>query len=142
MSLSAVLRRDQFELGLTTIILSHVTFSMSYVTMTYIGRLQDFDWSADRGRPGPGATVDDGAARLRPLLAPDRGRGPARLHALDRRLRDHSSSSPGRIDHLAGPDLQHDQARPAALINALSTLLLVVTFVTVWLSQRLMGDTR
>jgi ABC-type spermidine/putrescine transport system permease subunit II len=28
------------------------------------------------------------------------------------------------------------------LINALSTLLVVVTFVTVWLSQRLMGDKR
>nr|MCU0231927.1 ABC transporter permease [Acidobacteriota bacterium] len=28
------------------------------------------------------------------------------------------------------------------LINALSTLLLVVTFVTVWLSQRLIGDKR
>ena len=34
-----------FELGMTTIIIAHVTFCMSYVTMVVLGRLQEFDKS-------------------------------------------------------------------------------------------------
>ena len=33
------------ELGMTTIIIAHVTFCLSYVTMVVLGRLQDFDHS-------------------------------------------------------------------------------------------------
>ena len=35
----------KMELGMTTIIIAHITFCMSYVTMVVLGRLQDFDSS-------------------------------------------------------------------------------------------------
>jgi spermidine/putrescine transport system permease protein len=34
----------RLQLGYLTIVVSHVTFCVSYVTMVVLGRLQDFDW--------------------------------------------------------------------------------------------------
>ncbi|MCU0223602.1 MAG: ABC transporter permease [Acidobacteria bacterium] len=122
-----------FELGLTTIILSHVTFSMSYVTMTVLGRLQDFDWSLIEAAQDLGADWWTTIRRvLLPLLAP---------LSIDDFVITFFVAGPGsttlpvRIYSM----IKHGQP---PLINALSTLLLVVTFATVWLSQRLMGDKR
>jgi spermidine/putrescine transport system permease protein len=133
-----------FELGLATIILSHVTFSMSYVTMTVLGRLQDFDWSLIEAAQDLGADWWATVRRvLLPLLAP--GIAAGALLAFTLSIDDFvitffvsgpgSTTLPVRIYSM----IKHGQP---PLINALSTLLLVVTFVTVWLSQRLMGDKR
>ncbi len=133
-----------FQLGLTTIALSHVTFSVSYVTMTVLGRLQDFDWSLIEAAQDLGADTWTTVRRvLLPLLAP--GIAAGALLAFTLSIDDFvitffvsgpgSTTLPVRIYSM----IKHGQP---PLINALSTLLLVVTFVTVWLSQRLMGDKR
>jgi len=127
------------ELGLFTIFLAHVTFCLSYVAMVVLGRLQDFDDSVVE------AALDLGAGWwtvtwriLLPLLAP--GILAGGLLAFTLSIDDFvisffvagpgSTTLPIRIYSM----IKHG-APP--LINALSTLLLLVTFVAVWLSQRL-----
>lgn len=45
-----------FELGLTTVIIAHVTFSLSYVMMTVVGRLQTLDRSYEDAARDLGAS--------------------------------------------------------------------------------------
>ena len=133
-----------FELGLTTIILSHITFSMSYVTMTVLGRLQDFDWSLVEAAQDLGADAWTAARRvLLPLLAP--GIAAGALLAFTLSVDDFvitffvagpgTTTLPLRIYSM----IKHGSP---PLINALSTLMLVFTALTVWLSQRLLKETR
>jgi spermidine/putrescine transport system permease protein len=131
-------------LGLFTIWIAHVTFCLSYVALVVLGRLQDFDWALveaaqDLGA-GPWATV---TRVLLPLLAP--GIAAGALLAFTLSLDDFvitffvagpgSTTLPLRIYSM----IKHGSP---PLINALSTLLLLFTFTTVWLSQRLLGDRR
>ena len=46
----------EMELGMTTIIIAHITFCMSYVTMVVLGRLQEFDSSLVEAAQDLGAT--------------------------------------------------------------------------------------
>ena len=131
------------ELGLFSIFLAHVTFCVSYVAMVVLGRLQDFDDSVVE------AALDLGAGWwtitwriLLPLLAP--GILAGGLLAFTLSIDDFvisffvagpgSTTLPIRIYSM----IKHGSP---PLINALSTLLLVVTFVAVWLSQRLATPT-
>jgi spermidine/putrescine transport system permease protein len=127
------------DLGLLTVVLAHVTFSLSYVAMVVLGRLEGFDDSLLE------AARDLGAGRwyttrrvLLPLLAP--GIAAGGLLAFTLSVDDFvitffvagpgTTTLPIRIYSM----IKHGSP---PLINALSALLLLVTFVAVWLSQRL-----
>ncbi len=133
-----------FKLGMITIFISHITFCISYVTMVVLGRLQDFDWSLVEASHDLGAGPGQTARRvLLPLLAP--GIAAGALLAFTLSLDDFvitffvagpgSTTLPLRIYSM----IKHGSP---PLINALSTLLILLTFTTVWLSQRLMGEKR
>jgi spermidine/putrescine transport system permease protein len=127
------------DLGLLTVVLAHVTFSLSYVAMVVLGRLEGFDDSLLE------AARDLGAGRwyttrrvLLPLLAP--GIAAGGLLAFTLSVDDFvitffvagpgTTTLPIRIYSM----IKHGSL---PLINALSTILLLVTFLAVWLSQRL-----
>lgn len=129
-----------FQLGLLTIYLAHVTFCISYVAMVVLARLQDFDFAVIEASQDLGAGWWDTTWRvLLPMLAP--GIAAGGLLAFTLSIDDFvitffvagpgSTTLPIRIYSM----IKHSRNMP--IINALSTLLLVVTFVAVWSSQRL-----
>jgi spermidine/putrescine transport system permease protein len=128
-----------FELSLITIFLAHVTFCISYVTMVVLGRLQDFDYAIVEAAQDLGANWLLTVRRvLLPLLMP--GIIAGALLAFTLSIDDFvitffvagpgSTTLPIRIYSM----IKHG-APP--LINALSSILLLITFVTVFFSQRL-----
>ncbi|MBM3312654.1 MAG: ABC transporter permease subunit [Candidatus Aminicenantes bacterium] len=127
------------RLGLTTIFLAHVTFCVSYVALVVLGRLQDFDDSVLEAAQDLGAGWWTTTRRvLLPMLAPGLLAGGLLAFTLsvDDFVITFFVAGPGAttlpirvysmIKHGATP-----------LINALSTLLLALTFLTVGASQRL-----
>ena len=127
------------QLGLFTIFLAHVTFCISYVAMVVLARLQDFDFSIIEAAQDLGADWWTATWRvLLPLLAP--GIAAGGLLAFTLSVDDFvitffvagpgSTTLPIRIYSM----IKHGSP---PLINALSTLLLVVTCATVYASQRL-----
>ena len=139
MSLLLMFVAMKIQLGLFTIFLAHVTFCISYVAMVVLARLQDFDFSVIEAAQDLGASWWQAATRvLLPLLFP--GIAAGALLAFTLSLDDFvitffvagpgSTTLPIRIYSM----IKHGSP---PLINALSTILLVVTFAAVWLSQRL-----
>lgn len=127
------------RLGLFTIFLAHVTFCISYVAMVVLARLQDFDFSVVEAAQDLGANAWVTARRvLAPMLAP--GIASGALLALTLSFDDFVISF-----FVAGPGSTTLPIRiysmikfgSPALLNALSTLLLFVTFTLVWISQHL-----
>ena len=127
------------KLGLFTIFLAHVTYCISYVTMVVLARLQDFDFSVIEAAQDLGANWWETAVKvLLPLLAP--GIAAGALLAFTLSVDDFvisffvagpgSTTLPIRIYSM----IKHGSP---PLINALSTILLAVTFAAVWLSQQL-----
>ncbi|NCC50330.1 MAG: ABC transporter permease [Spartobacteria bacterium] len=127
------------QLSLLTIFLAHVTFCISYVAMVVLARLQDFDFSIVEAAQDLGANWWTAAWRvLLPMLAP--GIGAGALLAFTLSIDDFvisffvagpgSTTLPIRIYSM----IKHGSP---PLINALSVLLLVITFVLVWFSQKL-----
>lgn len=127
------------KLGLFTIFLAHVTFCVSYVTMVVLARLQDFDFSIVEAARDLGANAWTATCRvLLPLLAP--GIAAGALLAFTLSIDDFvitffvagpgATTLPIRIYSM----IKHGSP---PLINALSSILLVVTFVTVTVSQHL-----
>ena len=127
------------SLGLLTIFLAHATFCISYVAMVVLGRLQDFDFTIVEAAQDLGAGWWASTWRvLLPLLAP--GILAGGLLAFTLSIDDFvitffvagpgSTTLPIRIYSM----IKHGSP---PLINALSTLLLVITFLVVWASQRL-----
>lgn len=131
------------RLSLVTVTIAHVTFCISYVTLVVQSRLQDFDFQiVDAAR-------DLGATRIQafrkvvlPLIAPGILAGGLLAFTLS-------------IDDFvvtffvkgAGADTlpvviysMIKKSREFPVINALSTLLLMVTFLAVWASQRLTAE--
>jgi spermidine/putrescine transport system permease protein len=132
------------NLGLFTIFLAHVTFCISYVAMVVLGRLQDFDFTIVEAAQDLGAGWWASTWRvLLPLLAP--GILAGGLLAFTLSIDDFvitffvagpgSTTLPIRIYSM----IKHGSP---PLINALSTLLLLVTFLAVWTSQRLSREPR
>jgi spermidine/putrescine transport system permease protein len=130
------------RLGYLTIVLSHVTFCVSYVAMVVLGRLQDFDWGLVEAARDLGADSWTTVRRvLLPLLAP--GIASGALLAFTLSVDDFvitffvagpgTTTLPLRIYSM----IKHGSP---PLINALSTLLLALTVTTVWLSQRLLKE--
>ena len=127
------------ELGLFTIFLAHVTFCISYVTMVVLGRLQDFDYAIVEASQDLGAGWWPTLWRvLLPLLMP--GIVAGGLLAFTLSIDDFvitffvagpgSTTLPIRIYSM----IKHGSP---PLINALSTILLLITFIAVFFSQRL-----
>ena len=132
----------RLQLGYLTIVVSHVTFCVSYVAMVVLGRLQDFDWGLVEAAQDLGAGAWTTARRVvLPLLAP--GIASGALLAFTLSVDDFvitffvagpgTTTLPLRIYSM----IKHGSP---PLINALSTLLLALTVATVWLSQRLMKE--
>jgi len=128
-------------LGLFTIFLAHVTFCVSYVAMTVLARLQDFDFSMIEAARDLGASPWQSARKvLIPLLMP--GIVAGALLAFTLSVDDFvitffvagpgSTTLPLRIYSMI-------KFGAPPMINALSTLLLAVTLTAVLLSQRLVN---
>lgn len=127
------------RLGMGTILLAHVTFCLSFVAMVVLARLQDFDESTIEASRDLGAGVWTTFRRVRlPLIAP--GIAAGALLAFTLSVDDFvitffvagpgSTTLPIRIYSM----IKHGSP---PLINALSTILLVVTFAALAVSQRL-----
>jgi len=126
-------------LGLFTIFLAHVTFCVSYVAMTVLGRLQDFDFSVIEAARDLGASPWQAARRvLLPLLMPGIVSGALLAFTLsvDDFVVTFFVAGPGSTTL---PLRIYSMIKYGAppMINALSTLLLAVTLTAVLLSQRL-----
>jgi spermidine/putrescine transport system permease protein len=129
----------QVPLGLTTIFLAHVTFCISYVAMVVLARLQDFDFSLVE------AAQDLGAGRgtvlwkvLLPLLAPGIAAGAmlAFTLSIDDFVITFFVAGPGATTLPIQVYSMIKHGSPP-MINALSTILLALTLLVVWSSQRL-----
>jgi spermidine/putrescine transport system permease protein len=130
---------SQMRLGLFTIFLAHVTFCVSFVAMVVLGRLQDFDYSVIEAAQDLGAGWWATTRKiLLPLLLP--GLVAGGLLAFTLSIDDFvitffvagpgSTTLPIRIYSMI-------KYGSPPLINALSTILLVITFTAVVVSQRM-----
>jgi len=132
----------KIQLGLFTIMISHVTFCISFVAMVVLGRLQNFDFSVVEAAQDLGANWPTVAWKvLIPLLSP--GIISGALLAFTLSIDDFvitffvagpgSTTLPLRIYSM----IKHGSP---PLINALSAILLLVTFIAVVISQTLMEE--
>lgn len=142
MSLLIFFAAAGLRLGLFTVFLAHVTFCISFVAMVVLARLQDFDESLLEAARDLGADGWTATRRvLLPLLAP--GIAAGALLAFTLSIDDFvitffvagpgSTTLPVRIYSM----IKHSRQLPT--INALSTLLLAVTFLAAAASRR-MGE--
>ena len=126
------------ELGLGTIILAHTTFCVSYVAMSVLGRLHDFDDHLIEAAHDLGANSWTAFARVRfPLILP--GIIAGGLLAFTLSIDDFvitffvtgkgSDTLPVKIYSM----IKHSKNLP--VINALSTLLMLLTAATVFISR-------
>jgi spermidine/putrescine transport system permease protein len=127
------------RLGFGTIFLAHVTFCVSFVAMTVLARLQDFDFAVIEAAQDLGAGWGTTLRKvLLPLIAP--GILAGALLAFTLSIDDFvitffvagpgSTTLPIRIYSMI-------KYGSPPLINALSTILLTVTFTAVAISQRI-----
>ncbi|MBN1466810.1 ABC transporter permease subunit [candidate division KSB1 bacterium] len=130
------------DLGLFTIFIAHVTFCISYVAMVVLSRLQDFDYAVIEAAQDLGANWWTTTRRvILPLLAP--GIAAGALLAFTLSIDDFvisffvagtgSTTLPIRIYSM----IKHGSP---SIINALSAILLIVTFSLVYLSQKLLEE--
>ena len=127
-------------LGTVTILIAHITFCASFVTVVVLGRLQGFDESVIAAARDLGATRWVAIRRvILPLLAP--GIVAGGLLAFTLSVDDYvitffvtgpgSTTLPLKIYSM----VKHSRELP--LINAISTIFLITTFLIVWWSQKL-----
>ena len=127
------------ELGLFTIFLAHVTFCISFVAMTVLARLQDFDESIVEAAQDLGAGWWATTRRvLLPMLLPGLIAGGllAFTLSIDDFVITFFVAGPGSTTLPIRVYSMIKYGSPP-LINALSTILLVFTFTAVAASQRL-----
>jgi len=126
-------------LGLFTVALAHITFCVSYVAMTVLARLQDFDFSVVEAARDLGANPWQSARRvLIPMLMPGIVAGALLAFTLsvDDFVITFFVAGPGSTTL---PLRIYSMIKYGAppMINALSTLLLAVTLTAVLVSQKL-----
>ncbi len=126
--------------GLGTIFIAHVTFCISYVTMVMMARLQDFDFATLEAARDLGASWPQALGKvLLPQLLP--GLLAAGLIAFTLSLDDFvitffvSGSGSATLPLYIYSTMRHGAP---ALINALSAIFLVLTFVIVIVARNLM----
>jgi spermidine/putrescine transport system permease protein len=132
------------ELGLFTIFLAHVTFCISFVAMTVLARLQDFDESIVEAAQDLGAGWWATTRRvLLPMLLPGLIAGGllAFTLSIDDFVITFFVAGPGSTTLPIRVYSMIKYGSPP-LINSLSTILLVLTFAAVAASQRLSRSRR
>ncbi len=128
----------RIELGLLTIILAHACFCISYVAMVVLARLQDFDFSTVEAARDLGAGPFQAAWRvLLPQLLPGIVSGAMLAFTLsvDDYVITFFVAGPGSTTLPLKIYSMIKYGSPP-VINAISTLMLAVTFLLVGLSQR------
>lgn len=131
-------------LGLFTIFLAHTSFCISYVAMVVLARLQDFDFSVIEAARDLGADGWTAARKvLLPLIAPGIAAGGllAFTLSIDDFVITFFVTGPGATTLPIRIYSMIKHGTPP-MINALSTILLVVTFIVIWLVQHLTEDGR
>ncbi|MDR3211593.1 MAG: ABC transporter permease [Planctomycetota bacterium] len=125
------------DLGMTTIYLGHVTFCLSYVAMTVLGRLQDFDFSLIDAARDLGASSWTATRKiLLPVIAP--GIIAGGLLAFTLSLDDFvvtfflSGAGSKTLPIYIYSSIKRGSTTK---LNALSAILLVVTFLVVIISH-------
>lgn len=129
----------RLPLGLFAIFLSHVTFSMSYVAMVVLSRLQDFDTTLIEAAQDLGADAWTTLRRiLLPLIAPGIVAGALLAFTLsvDDFVITFFVSGPGSTTLPVKVYSMIKHSKDLPVINALSALMMVLTFAIVLLSQR------
>lgn len=132
-------------LDLVTVSIAHVTFCLSYVALVVQARLQDFDFHVVEAARDLGATRWQAFLRVTlPMLAPGILAGGllAFTLSIDDYVITFFVKGPG-ADTL--PTIVYSmikKSRELPVINALSTLMLVLTFVVVTVAQRLTRPAR
>lgn len=127
------------ERNLAVLFIGHTTFCISYVAMVVLARLQDFDFSVVEAAQDLGAGPLTIARRvLIPLLAPGILAGGllAFTLSIDDYVISFFLSGPGTTTLPIKINAMIRRDAPA-LINALSSLMLCVTFLLVALTQKL-----
>jgi spermidine/putrescine transport system permease protein len=128
------------KLSLVTITVAHITFCLSYVALVVQARLQDFDFNAVEAARDLGATKLQAFLKITlPLLAPGILAGGllAFTLSIDDYVITYFVKGPGS-DTL--PTLVYSmikKSKDLPVINALSSLMLILTFAVVAVSQRL-----
>jgi spermidine/putrescine transport system permease protein len=128
-----------FQLGLFTVFIAHTTFCLSYVTMVLVGRLQNFDLSIVEAGQDLGANWWEIFWRVKvPFLMPGIMAGAllAFTLSIDDFVITFFVAGPGTTTL---PLYVYSMIKFGSppLINALSVVILVVTFFIIWLTQRL-----
>ena len=129
----------KLPLGLFAIFVAHVTFSMSYVAMVVLSRLQDFDATLLEAAMDLGANAWVTARKIMlPLIAPGIIAGGLLAFTLsvDDFVITFFVSGPGSTTLPVKVYSMIRHSRELPVINALSTLMMVVTFAIVLFSQR------
>ena len=129
------------ELGLTTVIIAHITFCLSYVTMAVLSRLQDFDNSIIEASEDLGASSWTTTWRvLIPVIFPGILSGAllAFTLSLDDFVISFFVAGPGSTT-LPIQIYSMIKRGSMPLINALSTLLLAITFIAILIYQMVMN---
>lgn len=130
------------SLNLVTITVAHITFCLSYVALVVQARLQGFDFNTVEAARDLGATKVQAFIKVTlPLLAPGILAGGllAFTLSIDDYVITYFVKGPGS-DTL--PTLVYSmikKSKDLPVINALSSLMLMVTFAVVAVSQRLLG---
>ncbi len=130
------------KLNLLTITVAHITFCLSYVALVVQARLQDFDFNTVEAARDLGATKVQAFLKVTlPLLAPGIFAGGVLAFTLsiDDYVITNFVKGPGS-DTL--PTLVYSmikKSKDLPVINALSSIMLVVTFIVVAASQRLVA---
>lgn len=140
MSLLALFVALGVETGLMTIWIAHVTFCVSYVAMVVMGRLQDFDFTLLDAARDLGASKSQTVRRvLVPLLLPGILAGGllAFTLSMDDYVITFFVSGPGTTTLPLRVASMMKTSRSLPVINALSTLMIAITFIVAALSFRL-----
>ncbi|TDU62493.1 spermidine/putrescine transport system permease protein [Prosthecobacter fusiformis] len=140
MSLLALFVALGVETGMMTIWIAHVTFCVSYVTLVVLGRLQDFDFTLLDAARDLGASRGQTVRRvLLPLLLPGILAGGllAFTLSMDDYVITFFVSGPGTTTLPLRVASMMKTSRNLPVINALSTLMIIATFLLAAASFRL-----
>jgi spermidine/putrescine transport system permease protein len=140
MSLLLLFVSTGIQLSLFTVTLAHITFCVSYVALVVQSRLQDFDFQIVDAARDLGATRTQAFVKVvLPLLAPGILAGGLLAFTLsvDDFVVTFFVKGPGADTLPVVIYSMIKKSREFPVINALSTLLLAITFAVVWASQRL-----
>jgi spermidine/putrescine transport system permease protein len=126
------------ELGLFTVFIAHTTFCISYVTMVMLSKLQNFDFSIVEAAQDLGANTWTMLRKiLLPLLMPGITAGAllAFTLSIDDFVITYFVAGPGATT-LPLYIYSMIKLGSTPIINALSVIILFLTFLIVWVSQK------